>query len=517
MKRRKKKMAIMENERQAILDNMRELLEKYDYEYTNDALEKIVDTWESNKATLIEAFKKHPKYVDGKFLIAFDADFERGVDRTAIDKFSSWLTCTVFDWSVENSKLPEEIETKRKEEGTSWLPHKIFSGIFLFFECFNGRTLTSEQAQKINEALPNIRAKANEKTSRVINRVCTYLHYNEHPDYNREFAKYADALSPMTIKRHTILSINPIDYLTMSFGNSWASCHTIDKTNRRGIPNSCHGAYSSGTMSYMLDESSMVLYVVDKTYNGTDYFWQDKINRQMFHFGNDKLVQGRLYPQSCDGEDTEYTTYRNTVQEIISTIFDFPNLWTVSKEIGYRVSSYGTHYRDYTHFSYCRISIRKDSKNDEYLRIGHDPICVTCGREHDCEDNISCCYSDMVTCADCGGRYHEDDCEEIDGEWYCHDCCHYCDECGEYTREDGEWIDGNWVCESCLDAYFYQCPRCDEWVRVCNTTWCDEREERYCDECYEQVMEEIEKEREEEEREEEENEEDTEEYLVFPF
>lgn len=512
-------MAIMENERQAILDNMRELLNKYDYEYTDEALEKIVNTWESSKGALIDAFKRHPNYVDGKFLIAFDTDFEREVNGGAIQHFESYLKWggAVMDWAVDNDKLPEEMDTQRRKDGATWLPKNVYDNIFLDFETFDKRNLTSEQAQKINEVLPNIRAKSNEKTSRVINRICTYLHYNEHPDYNREFAKYADALSPMTIKRHTILSINPIDYLTMSFGNSWASCHTIDKTNRRGMPNSYHGAYSSGTMSYMLDSSSMVLYVVDKTYDGTDYFWQDKINRQMFHYGQDKLVQGRLYPQSCDGEDTEYTTYRNVVQEIMSTIFDFPNLWTVSKEIGSRVSSRGTHYRDYTHFSSCRISIRKNSKNDEYLRIGHDPICITCGEEHDTEDNISCC-NDYVVCADCGRRLHEDDAEEIDGDYYCRDCLHYCDECEEWTREDGEWIDGNWVCDSCLEDYFHRCPRCGEWVRRCDTSWCDEMDERYCNDCYDEVMEELEEDEEEdEEGEQEESEEDTEEYLVFPF
>lgn len=497
----KRNMAIMENERQAILDNMRELLTKYDYEYTDTALEKIVDTWAQRKETLIEAFKKHANYVDGKFLIAFDTDFERTVDIQAIKNFKNYLRNTVMSWSVTYKKLPEEVEKIRDEEGNMWLPDIIFDNIFWFFENFNSRTLTPEQASQINEAIPSIRAKANEKTSRVINKICTYLHYNEHPDYNREYAKYADALSPMTIKRHTILSINPIDYLTMSFGNSWASCHTIDKTNKRKMPNNYSGCYSSGTISYMLDKCSMVLYVVDKSYNGTEYFWQDKINRQMFHYGQDKLVQGRLYPQSCDGDDTEYTTYRNVVQEIISTMFDFPNLWTVGKDMHDRVRGYGTHYQDYFHFSSCRISTKKDSENKEYLNIGAGPICIHCGEEHDTAENINCC-NDYVTCADCGRRFHYDDVEEIDGDYYCHDCCNYCDECGGYTREDGRWVGCNWVCDSCLEYYFYHCPRCGEWVREYNTRWCDETEERYCDDCYDEVMEELEEEAKEESEEE---------------
>ena len=495
-------MAIHENERVAILDNMRELLTKYDYEYTDEALEKIVDTWAKNKETLIEAFKKHPNYVDGKFLIAFDTDFERTVDFQALKHFKSYLRNTVMDWAVETKKLPEDVEKEREEQGNIWLPTIIFDNIFWHFEEFDSRTLTSEQAEKINEAIPSIRAKANEKTSRVINKICTYLHYNEHPDYNREYAKYADALSPMTIKRHTILSINPIDYLTMSFGNSWASCHTIDKQNKRKMPNNYSGCYSSGTVSYMLDGSSMVLYVVDRAYVGTDYFWQDKINRQMFHYGQDKLVQGRLYPQSCDGDTGEYTIYRNVVQNIISTIFDFPNLWTVGGVTHDEVWGHGTHYRDYFHFSSCRLSKKKGSENKNYLDIGADPICVECGSTHDTENNINCC-DDCVTCADCGRRIRYDDAHEFNGDYYCMDCCNYCEECDEYTREDGQWIDDVWVCESCLDNYFYYCERCRNWVRRCNTRWCDEMEERFCDDCYDEVMEELEEERKNEESEEE--------------
>lgn len=515
-------MAIMENERMAILDNMRELLTKYDYEYTDEALEKIVDTWTSRKAVLIDAFKKHPNYVDGKFLIAFDTDFERTVDKRAIIDFENYLKYTVFDWAVENKKLPEDVEKTREENGCSWLPWMIFDHIFMDFSEFNSRTLTAEQAERINKGLPNIRVKANEKTSRVINKICTYLHYNEHPDYNREYAKYADALSPMTIKRHTILSINPIDYLTMSFGNSWASCHTIDKQNKRRMPNNYSGCYSSGTISYMLDECSMVLYVVDRAYTGTDYFWQDKINRQMFHYGQDKLVQGRLYPQSCDGDTGEYTIYRNVVQDIISTIFDFPNLWKVGGVTHDAVWGHGTHYRDYFHFSSCRLSTKKGSDNEEHLHIGAEPICVECGKEHDTENNINCC-DDSITCADCGRRICYDDAEDIDGDYYCHDCCHYCDECGEWTREDGAWVGNAWVCDSCLDYSFYRCPRCDNWVRNDYTRFCDEVDERYCDDCYEEVMEELEEERRRENEENEENEQENEkeeseeEYWVFPF
>jgi hypothetical protein len=203
-----------------------------------------------------------------------------------------------------------------------------------------------------------------------MNKLFTYLGYNKHPDYNREFAKYADALNPLVIKRHTILSLNPLDYLTMSFGNSWASCHTIDKENKRNMPNSYQGQYSSGTMSYMLDATSMVFYTVDKSYEGIEYWTQPKINRQMFHYAEDKLVQGRLYPQDNDGCQNEYTGYRNLVQEIIAQVLEVPNLWSLkigTNAAGRYIYTRGTHYADYCYYDNCSLSTLKGSENEDLV------------------------------------------------------------------------------------------------------------------------------------------------------
>lgn len=442
-------MRLTDTERKKLHDDIVALLDEYDYYYEHTAIDKIIDEWEAKKGWLIDAFKKHPNYVDGKYLIAFDTDYEREIDNEIICQFKSWVKYHCLRKTEYASKLPAECRRVGCFIATQGM-YKVLDD----FDEIKTRTLNEGWADRINEHFPNIRAKEGEKTSRVINRLLTYLHYNEHPDYNREYAKYADALSPMTIKRHTVLSINPLDYLTMSFGNSWASCHTIDKQNRRMMPNDYSGCYSSGTVSYMLDAPSMVMYTVDKAYDGTDYFKQPKITRQMYHFGEEKLVQGRLYPQSCDGADNTYEMYRKIVQEIMATIFDVPNLWTVSHNVGNYVESEGTHYRDYTHFSSCNISILSGTHNTSGITIGAEPICIKCGGRHDCEENINCCRSGLVRCADCGARHDRDDMHMIDGEWYCDECCSWCECCEEYVRDDMTYVAGYGdVCERCRDCY----------------------------------------------------------------
>ena len=478
-------MYITEMERKNLINNLENLLDEYDYEYTVDALDHIIDVWEENKGDLISHFKKHPNYVEGKFIIAFTNDFERGLDSRAISNFAWWL---IRNADEVRHHLPEDLKEIVAREGT-WIPERMYD----FFDrprYYEKQFLDDELTEMINDIFPFAHAHKGQKTSRVMNKILTYMGYNKLRDYNREYAKFADALSPLKITRHTVLSINPLDYLTMSFGNSWASCHTIDKTNKRGMPNSYHGMYSSGTMSYMLDSSSMVFYTVDAAYNGTDYWTQPKINRQMFHWGEEKLVQARLYPQDNDGWAEGYTPYRNIVQGIMATIYDFPNLWTYksgTSDIRDVVRSCGTHYKDYYNFDTCTLSRIKGNDNNRLFYIGHDPICVECGEEHSVETSINCC-SGMYRCAKCGDRINEDDVRWVDGEPYCEDCVYYCDDCDAWVLETTEVHTNNWrgwhyVCNSCRDEDYEECNDCGQWHYRGDMHWVDRENAYYCPDC----------------------------------
>lgn len=472
------------SERDYLFESMRFLLNEYDYEYSNNALLDIIDEWSIRKAGLIEAFKKHPNYLEGKFMIAFDADYERSIDIKASWAFRNWIINEACP--VRNGNFPPEVQEACMDGG--YLPQNIFD-FFWFLGNYAERNTSESTTELINSVFPTIRARAGQKTSRVINKICQYLGFDKVDGYNREFAKYADSLSPMAIKRHTILSINPLDYLTMSFGNSWASCHTIDKENKRCMPNNYSGCYSSGTISYMLDEVSMVFYTVDASYDGDEYWNEPKINRQMFHYGAEKLIQARLYPQDNDGDDAAYAPYRNIVQNIIAAIFDFPNLWVLNKgieEVRKYINHRGTNYPDYYHFSNVSVSRIKGSENNSTFDIGARPICIECGERHRTEDNINCCHG-SYTCADCGCRINEDDVEWIGGEPYCRECCHWCECCEEYHRGDStETRGGVYVCEDCLERHYSYCEECDEYVYEDDMVYI-ECEDRYvCRDCVEE-------------------------------
>ena len=241
-------------------------------------------------------------------------------------------------------------------------------------------------------------------------------------------------------------------------------------------------------MSYMLDPSSMVFYTVDKEYDGDDYWTQPKINRQMFHFGEEKLVQGRLYPQDNDGCDDVYTPYRNIVQCIMSVIFDFPNLWSLSKGISSAskyIYSNGTHYEDYRNFDNCSLSRIQGSTNDRCFGVGALPICIHCGEEHEVEDNISCCAG-RRTCEHCGRVIMEDDGVWVNDHFYCCECTEQCDYCGyDDLPENMTYLPayGVYVCDECLEDRYFFCERCGEYHRNYKKVWSEEDCCYICEDC----------------------------------
>ena len=442
---------LSDEQRESLIKEMTELLQKYDYSPTETGLNAILDEWVKNKGSLIRLFEKHPNY-NGKFQIVFDVDYERTVDKHEVNNFISSLhnSQRVEDLMLEEAKISvfsykeaknifrkydkmqnicygysyiesinglssKEINTERDkwrdiveiyEESEDCVRHNgemyteksyerwcTFRNALDILDKYYSNLLDDRVAQRVNRYCPELKAVAGQKTSRVVNKLCKMFGVDKLPEYNKMFAQYSDAINPLTIKRHTILSVHPVDYYTMSFGNSWASCHTIDKKNKRGMDNAYHGQYSGGTESYMLDGTSMVFYTVDKSYNGNEYELQPKINRNMFHFGKDKLIQGRVYPQVNDDDGGIYTTIREIVQKIMSECLESENSWLNVKgtsECERNTTSKGVHYKDYLNYGACNVSYYRKEKDFTRIVIGHNPICPCCGMTHSDEECIEC-------------------------------------------------------------------------------------------------------------------------------
>ena len=219
--------------KETMKQGMIKVLNMYDIPWGDSAIDKIINTWADNKAPLIELLRHHPNWNDEKCYVAFDQNIKGQPDEEKIYNFINWMI----------------IKGRRTD------------ALFALRD-YREQLLDERTASLIKECYPDIKGiSAGQKTSRAVKKICTLIGItsNTYSDFEKRYAKYSDAINPLDVVRHTILSVNPVDYLLSSNGNSWSSCHTLDKNN----PNGFSGCHCSGTMSYLLDGTTMVYYQVE--------------------------------------------------------------------------------------------------------------------------------------------------------------------------------------------------------------------------------------------------------------
>lgn len=487
-------MAIISEEvKKSIIDEMADVLNERYYNFERNYLEDITSECFEQKKELFDLFSHHANWNPEKLMIQFDADYERKICTEELRRFCNWFKTIkrIDTWS----------EHPRKE-------YLIYQFIYSITEQFFNESMAMSIAA-INELNDNYKLRANMKASKAIGKIFREEGWDKLEGYNQYYAALCDCLNPIKVRRHTCISLNPIDFLLMSNGTSWHSCHDIGE---RGDS----GCYSAGTVSYMLDNHSFVFYTVDAEFDGTDIELEDKVQRQMFGYNDETLCQLRLYPQSNDsGADQIYEDIRAIVQKVIADCLNKPNLWSIAAKDSRRAEvnevvkagdgacCYPDWQGNNPGSAHCSISTHKERANGKEHRkivFGARPICISCGERHTYTNSISCCDGEdcyYCTCCDC--RIYEDDVYWIDDEPYCYDCVTYCEECGDYYRND-DVIDVNdyYMCRHCLErelnkGNLFVCEDCGEYVWVddvvitnnghhyCND--CASEHTFYCDEC----------------------------------
>lgn len=396
-----------------LVDDIMKLLTQCNFRHTEHGVCTMLDTYFTNKEPLIKLFQKSNSYA-GDMRIVAEKEFERDNNKNNIANKVCW-----FNTSVR----PDQIIRKKEDELGKTLQDYLITGITHLkaseledikllkkFAKINENTtkydsygFTKESVNKYNKfcnvlrvfesiyepnlSLSNVNAilakdntlkvASGMKTSRAFNHVCNVYGVDKAENYNKVFAKYADLVSGLKRKLKFVISLNPYDYLTMSFGNSWTSCHNIKN----------HGGWCGGTMSYMLDGTSIITYCVGKDDNvQTD----NKIYRNMFAYGNNVLLQSRVYPQGNDGNKDLYEVFRTLVQAEFTELLGLKeNKWYVNAgptACCNATTSFGVHYKDYKTNRCANVSypVEKSGEANLYdgsLVIGHNGICVYCGHE----------------------------------------------------------------------------------------------------------------------------------------
>lgn len=499
---------------------MEKLHTKYGHNATLQGEIACIKEWFSNKGnengnTLANLLSKHPNWVPDKHYIVFPYEFTREIDKAIVYDFFNTIKYWFMD---ERRNKIHEFYNKLVEayEDENWN---------LCWQSF----VTEKAEEMLKYEYPKLKAKNGMKLSRLVNRFMTDIvkaneytttrSFYEHGEfiekeakpYNKLFAKFADAINPTKQTRWVIFSINPVDYATMSFGNSWASCHTIDTQNiRHSRGTHYHGMRCGGTLSYMLDGPSVVVYTVDGSYSGTDYEYEDKITRQMIHVNmNGGFLQSRLYPQACDGGKDMYEVYRAIEQEVLATCFNENNEWWYRKGTRGIYDFVETcedshHYEDYSCFSDVGVCVLKSKANSiddfenkhEAIVVGHVGIGISNGNEIPGSEPYHGILTSEIICAGCGcliDALYEEDLHEINGDYYCDDCCFWCEYCECYElAENGNEIHGNygsyWLCNYGLEREInngnvFICNDCGEAFSTYCDYGCDVDGNAYCEEC----------------------------------
>lgn len=450
-----------------MLQELKALLDEYDYDYRDHALNTIIDRWLEQKSELRSILSKS-QYWDEEMnaIVVKNKTVMRSIDMDGWNDFRKWVNHkikeiynqSIFDdgreimaWNGITNLVGDSLSEGKNTVDLDYLMELDGD--------YGEEGYYHQYIQRANE----IATLANgQKWSRYIHKFCKAIHLDnivemreetyrdsntgelrtrtKNYGYNYYMALLGDSINPLENSDMTfVLSLNLIDYLTMSFGNNWSSCHTIDKENYRETSHGYEGAYSSGTMSYALDKATMIAYFVDEKnayrsdrnrhhHYGAEvpYYLRDKLHREVVSYGEDKLYFARVYPDGRDGGDNGLASQmREFIQQIFAECLDVPNMWKTRKGAStcscYVKGNEGgyTCYADWANQgdSFISFLCKSDGTINEIpMYVGALPICPICGKEHDWYENI--------LCRDCSGYW--------DG---------HCSHCGEgYSEDDGNYI-----------------------------------------------------------------------------
>jgi hypothetical protein len=492
------------------------VFDKFDIDGTfeTEGVRKNVCTWFENKKGQMNLFRKHPYWNEEAKAIVFSQNEQRVVDYSVAELMLAELVGYI------NRKLDDRYQDK-----------VIIALYFTIYDlrvedCDQTSTMTEEFIEKFRTKTEDISLpKDVERMLRVGTKITKFArkcftHWkkgdgtevdvttlvDDHAEGDRNYnsfdkiyAKFADSLSELVIQKITLVSLHFCDFMLMSNGNSWLSCHYINSNNIFHDDNiqSYSGSSKQGCLSYALDAPSFLLYTLPGTYEGEEYYLEPKLNRMCCQYHKGVIVTGKCYPNN---KDACITRYRQTLQLIISTIEGAPNLWTFSRKIS-KITAFVTtdddagHYRDYEYSNQKpTISLCKNFgiDLDETMTIGHEAYCVHCGTGLGGYDHnwLQCNRHRRRKKCRCCGRLieNEDDRIYIDGNTYCRDCTFYCDYHKEYELiEDGKneldlgegyHID---VCDRALQ-YYSQCNDCGVWFIKGNGHYGNGKQ--YCNKCY---------------------------------
>lgn len=220
----------------------------HDYSASLEVIKRMGDKWAKNKQHIFKLF-------GNKLKVSVPVEFY----------YNNYIVEQMIKDFIKDTKELYGIKASLANkyllnlDYNSILDNKIYNNIIIFDKEFSKET-------KVTKILSNLLPKS------IVD------------DY---ITKYSMLLQSFKAKGELVLSIDPIDYLTMSFNHSgWTSCHDF------------HGLYSTGPFAYLQDSATVIAYVKGNDINIEGITISNKIWRQVVYISNDNkfAIQCRQYP-----------------------------------------------------------------------------------------------------------------------------------------------------------------------------------------------------------------------------
>ena len=424
------------------VNHIKETLTRNGIRFEPEGIQKIAKIAVENKADLINVLSKHKNWNPELMSIIMIKDIVRGINLNQYD--AAWSA--IVGYMDDNA--PRNLYYRTKALWKCFLPEEYFTAL-----------KTTDGAREFYDYLGKPPKVGQKLTRHFLQEFKDIGVHRYDPNFNAHFDRICEAISPVITKRKFVLSVNPADFLTMSFGGSisgkdrWSSCHNLKE-----------GAYRSGTLAYVTDKLSFIVYLIECEYSDKRIYLCPKLYRQMFAYKGKTLLQSRPYPNqiTVDGKNDAILPF---VKECLAECEGEENKWrmppyNITDIVGTVNGS--TQYPDYR--TYGRAHVLGDAKVD-HLDIGSRPRCLECGETHG-NSNILYCGEHLVaraTCPHCHKKYLPETGVHFKGEIVCPNCVKICNICNSmhWADESHQIMYGGRNGRACSKCFEKECVACE--------------------------------------------------------
>ena len=270
-----------------------EFMKRYIEAYANvknDDLRPVLQAWNKNKRTLFKALGK-----ELQVKIPIEVPRNTVMYNNQLSKiYYSYPILSQYDIEdfIHNDYIKNVINNEFVNDAFEFLIletaedlHTIqtFSRLLSHSNVEEGKTI-----RDYNFPLYGLNIRKGTKIAKAVQKVLKVAKY---PNMHL-FEKWRNEISDLNVNRsmkaNLVLSINPIDYMTMSDNNcNWSSCMSWIKD----------GMYSNGTIEMMNSNVAMVAYLEsDSPYEVCDMVAPNKSWRSLVFVHKDILIVGKNYP-----------------------------------------------------------------------------------------------------------------------------------------------------------------------------------------------------------------------------